>query len=163
MPSRSIITTALIAGAALALGAATAAPAKNAKKSTTLGCSLQLLAQGPPQGTPARGIQFGFATCPRPFGSGVHYDAYTVTPTGPGQGTIAGTFTNYYNRGTTSGRFALTFAASSPTTISYTGTVTYTGGTGAFRRVRGGGTITCTSADGGAHKACTVNSTLTGI
>ncbi|MEA2220047.1 MAG: hypothetical protein QOJ35_2673 [Solirubrobacteraceae bacterium] len=156
-----IITTALVAGAALAAGGAAGAPAKSAK--TRITCTLQLFAQGPPQGTPPGGIQFGFPACPRPFGTGVHYDAYTITPTGAGQGSIAGIFKNYYDRGTARGTFALTFSATSPTDIAYTGTVTYTRGTGAFSHLRGRGTITCTSSDGGAHKACRVHSTLTGI
>ena len=165
MRSRSIVTTALVAGAALAVGTASAAPATSAKKAKALTCGLEIFAQGPPQGTPPSGIQFGFTNCPRPLGRGVHYDAYTVMPAGPGQGAINGTFKNHYNRGTTSGTFAITFSASptNPASITYTGTVTYTRGTGAFRRVRGGGTIMCTTADGGAHKVCTVNSRLTGI
>jgi len=57
----------------------------------------------------------------------------------------------------------MTFSATSPKDIAYTGTVTYTGGTGKFKHVNGSGTIHCTSSDGGAHKACTVNSTLTGV
>jgi hypothetical protein len=164
MRSRSIITTALVAGAALAIGAATGAPAKSAKKVAALTCGLEIFAQGPPQGTPPSGIQFGFADCPRPFGHGLHYDAYTVTPSGQGQGAIDGTFKNYYNRGTASGTFAITFSTSTenPANVTYTGTVAYTRGTGAFRRVRGGGTIMCTTTNGGARKSCTVNSRLTG-
>ncbi len=47
--------------------------------------------------------------------------------------------------------------------MSYSGTVTYTNGTGKFKNVRGGGAIECTSGDRGAHKSCTVHSTLTGV
>ena len=57
----------------------------------------------------------------------------------------------------------MTFAATSPMNITYKGTVTYTGGTGKFRHVKGTGTIECTTTDGGAHKACTVKSRLTGL
>lgn len=85
-----------------------------------------------------------------------------MTPTGPGHGTITGRFKNYFDRGTRSGTFELTFAATSPTNIAYTGTVTYTGGTGKFKHLRGSGTIQCATTDGGAHKACAVNSTITG-
>ena len=158
----SIILTAVIAAGTLTLVVAGGAPAKSERR-TTLDCSLSIFAQGPPQGTPPSGIQFGFAECPRPFGRGLHYSAYTVTPSGPGRGTIAGTFKNAYNRGTAGGTFTLMFSATSPTNITYAGTVTYTRGTGAFSHVRGSGTITCTSSDAGAHKACSVHSTLTGI
>lgn len=153
-----IITSALVAAAALAV--APTAGATGSTKATKLSCEIAVFAQGAP--TPS-GMQFGKSTCPAPFGKGLHYDEYTVTPTAPGQGTIAGTFKNYYDRGTASGTFALTFAASSTTDITYTGTVTYTGGTAKFKHVRGGGTIQCTTHDGGAHKACTVHSALTGI
>ena len=159
MHRRTCTTAALVAAAAVAAGPATGAPAAS-KKETKLACSLELYAQGAPNPS---GIQFGFATCPKPFGKGVHNSAYTVTPTGMGQGTIAGRFRNYYALGTAAGTFALTFSATSPGNVTYTGTVTYTGGTGTFKHVKGAGTIECTSADGGAHTACTVNSTLTGV
>ena len=58
---------------------------------------------------------------------------------------------------------AMTFAATSPMNITYQGTLQYIGGTGKFRRVRGSGTIECTTSDGGAHKSCTVKSKLTGL
>ncbi|MEY2514095.1 MAG: hypothetical protein QOJ89_1453 [bacterium] len=59
--------------------------------------------------------------------------------------------------------FQLTIAAGSPTNLTYTGTVTYTSGSGRFKHVRGGGTIACSTTDGGAHKQCNVTTTLTGI
>ena len=49
------------------------------------------------------------------------------------------------------------FAATSPTTITYTGDVTITGGTGAFKHLTASEKIQCTTTDGGAHKSCTVN------
>ncbi len=160
MQGKTIITAALVAAAAIAAGPATGATAK-ASKETKLTCGLEIYAQGAPNPS---GIQFGFASCPKPFGDGVHHSAYTVTPpTATSPATIAGTFKNYYNRGTASGTFALTVSPTGPGAFTYTGTVTYTGGTAKFRHVRGAGTITCTSTDNGAHKACTVNSTLRGI
>jgi len=38
-----------------------------------------------------------------------------------------------------------------------------TGGTGAFKNIKGRGTIDCTSSDGGAHRSCKANLTLKGI
>jgi hypothetical protein len=154
-----IFTTMLAVSAAVALAPGSGVAAKPAKV-TRLACSLTLNAQGQPNPS---GIHLGFAACPAPLGRGLHYNTYTVTPTSPGHGTIASRFKNYYDRGTTKGTAALTFAATSPTNITYTGTVTFTGGTGAFRRIKGKGTIQCTTTDGGAHKACTVNSKVTGI
>lgn len=101
--------------------------------------------------------------CPKPFGKGLHFNEYTVTPAAPASGTAAGSFKNFYDRGTMRGSFALTFSATAPGAVTYAGTVTYTGGTGKFKHVRGSGTIRCTTTDGGAQKTCTVNSELTGI
>jgi hypothetical protein len=81
---------------------------------------------------------------------------------GPGHGSVAGRFKNYFDAGTRSGTFSLTFTATSPLSIIYSGTVSYTGGTGKFQHQRGSGTIKCTTADGGAHKSCTVTSTKMG-
>jgi len=155
-----IITTAVLTAAAVAVPVA-GAPAK-AGKAAKVRCTLQLTAQGPPAGTPPVGVSFGLVQCDSPFGKGVHRGSAAVTPTRPGNGTIAVRFKNYYDRGTISGRIAGTFSATSPTNITYTGTVTFTAGTGAFKRVRGRGAIQCTTADAGVHKACTVTSKLTG-
>lgn len=154
------IATALAAATAVALlpgGAVAATAAKQAKK---FHCSLELIAQGKPNPS---GSHFGFARCPAPFGKGVQYNTYTVTPSSPTSGSIAGKFKNYYNTGTAHGTFALTFSATSPANVTYTGTVTYTGGTGAFTHIKGSGTVTCTTTDGGAHKSCVVDSKLTGV
>ncbi len=158
MRSRIIIATAIMASTALAVSAGNGASAQGTNP-TTITCTLELFAQGMPNPT---GIQFGLVACPRPFGKGVHFDKVTVTPTGPGHGTVAVSFKNYFDRGTRSGTVALTYAATSPMNITYTGTVTFTGGTGKFKHLRGSGTIQCTSTDGGAHKSCMVTSTLAG-
>ncbi len=154
--------TALTATTALLLAPATGVTA-NRKHAKNFTCTLQLNVQGPPQGTPPAAESLGLVGCPAPFGDGVHHSTAVATPTSPGHGTIAVSFKNYYDRGTTNGTVTGTFAATSPTDITYTGTVTYLGGTGRFRHVRGGGTIDCTSSDGGAHKACTVHTKLTGV
>ena len=149
---RTILATAAVAAAAVA--AATGAAAKSVTP-RSVPCTLAIFAQGPPaNGT---GIQFGRVNCPRPYGKGVHFDTYALTPTGPGRGTLAVRFKNYFDRGTRSGTAALTFAATSPTNITYTGDVTISGGTGAFSHLTAREKIQCTTTDGGAHKSCTVN------
>jgi hypothetical protein len=157
MRRTSIITTTLLASTALAAGFSGGASAKH--EATQLSCALELVAEGIPNPT---GTHSGTVECPDPFGSGTHASTYTVTPTGMGTGTIAAEFTNTYHRGTASGTAAMTFTATA-TGIVYSGTVTYTGGTRKFKHVQGGGTIECTSTDRGAHKSCTVTSTLSGI
>lgn len=158
MQRRSIIAAALAATAALTTLSATGVAAK--PKMTKVNCTLELFAQGAPNPS---GIHFGIPSCPGTFGTGLHHNSYTVTPTAPGQGTIAATFKNAYNLGTVRGTAAMTFAATSPGNIAYAGTVRYTRGTGAYRKVRGTGTITCTTSDGGVHKSCTVTSKVTGL
>lgn len=160
MHSKWITVTGLVATAALVAAPSTGATAKS-KKETKLSCNLEVFAQGAPNPS---GIHFGFASCPKPFGKGLHHNKYTVTPpTATSPGAISGTFKNYYNLGTARGTFAMTFKPTGPGAFAYTGTVTYTGGTAKFKNVRGTGTIQCASTDGGAHKSCSVNSTLTGI
>lgn len=159
MRPSTTITTTFVMAVALAAAPATAAPAKQ-KKVTAINCTLELYAQGAP--TPS-GIHFGFPHCTKPLGKGLHFNEYTVTPTGPGTGTVAARFKNFYDRGTMRGTAAMTFAATAPGAITYTGTLTYTGGTGKFKHVRGTGTIRCTTTDSGARKSCSVASRLTGI
>ena len=154
------LATALVAATAMALLPGGAAAAAKSTKAKTFRCALELIAQGKPNPS---GSHFGFARCPAPFGKGVQYNTYTVTPSSPTSGSIAGKFKNYYNTGTARGTFALTFSATSPANVTYTGTVTYTGGTGALRHVKGTGTVACTTTDGGANKSCVVNSKLTGV
>lgn len=158
MRRRLIITAALAATAALAVGPGNGAAAKS-KRVTHLSCAFELYAQGPPPSANS----FGLVSCPRPLGDGLHYGSSTMTPTGPRQGTVAVSFKKYFDRGTISGTVAGTLAAASPMNIIYNGTVTMTGGTGRFKHVSASGRLACTSADGGARKSCTVNLRLRGI
>ena len=159
MRRRNLISMALIATSAIAF--APGASAKS-KKVTKLSCVIEAFQQGVPNPS---AIQFGFVSCPKPLRNGLHYSALTVSsqPAPGDPGAANGTFKNHFNRGTTSGTFELTVAASSPMNLTYTGTVTYTGGTGKFKHIKGGGAIVCTTTDGGARKLCEVNATLTGI
>ena len=78
------IATALAAATAVALlpGGATAATAT--KKAKKFRCGLELIAQGKPNpsGSPLRLRP----ACPAPFGKGVQYNTYTVTPSSPTSG-----------------------------------------------------------------------------
>ena len=161
MQRRTLITVAAAATATIAGAAGTGASA-NHKKVTELSCTIEAIQLAAPNPT---AVQLGTVSCPRPFGNGLHRGAFTVTSKpAPGvPGAASGTFKNYYDGGTTSGTFAVTIVATSPTNLTYTGTVTYTGGTARFKHVRGAGTITCTTADGGTHKLCDVQTRLTGI
>jgi len=158
---RYIIPTALVATAAIAAGAGTGASAKS-DAPKKLKCKIEMFALGQPN--PSVG-HLGFVKCPKPFDRGLHYNRVTITkkPSPGVPGAATGKFKNYYNRGTTKGTVVLTIVVTSPLNQTYTGTVTYTGGTGRFRHVKGSGKIECTTADAGAHKSCKVKSTLTGV
>ncbi len=153
------ITMAVIATAVIAVGPGSGASATS-KKTTKLSCTIEAFQQGMPNPS---AIQFGYVSCPKPFGNGLHHSAFTVTTKpAPGlPGAANGTFKNYYNRGTTKGTFELTIVASNPANLTYAGTITYTGGTGKFKHIKGGGQLRCTSSDGGPHKSCTVELELT--
>jgi hypothetical protein len=161
-----ISSTAVAATAALALGAAGSGPATAAKgkRATTVACTFELFAQGPPQGTPPSVNSFGLVDCGRPLGDGVHYGAAGAPPPGATSGPIAVRFKKYFDEGTITGTVAGTFAATSVSNIiTYEGTVTVTGGTGSFKRVKGGGRLRCTSSNGGPRKSCSAKLKLTGI
>lgn len=155
------LTTALAASAVLALGAGSGAAAKS-KRVTQISCGLELTAQGPPQGTPPATQSFGVVSCPRPFGAGVHQGSSTATAPVDGRGTFAVNFKKYFDRGTIRGTVTGTFTASPPN-VANTGTVAIAGGTGAYRRARGTGTLNCASTDGGVHRSCTFTLKLTGV
>lgn len=158
--------TTLVAIAALAVAPGNPASAKGKDRVTKSSCTIDSLALGQPTPAGPTVTQLGFVACPQPFGSGLHHSQITIGKfPGPGvSGSATGTFKNYFNRGTTRGTVAVTVVANGgPMNLTFTGTVKYTGGTGRFRHVKGDGTIVCTSTDGGLHKSCNVNTTLTGI
>ena len=159
MTRSKIITTAAVAVTALTVlpGAGVSARSKKVTKITT---TIEQYAQGAPNPS---GIQFGLVRSSAPLGKGLQYSSYTVTPpSATSPATVTGRFKNAYDLGTTHGTFALTFPAPGAN-VTYTGTITFTGGSGRFRNIKGGGTIVCTTSDGGAHKLCTVHAKATGI
>lgn len=159
MRRRTLSTVAVVAIATLTYGVGSSA-AKG--KRMTLTCTIEAFQQGLPDPS---AIHLGFVKCPKPLGHGLHYNAFTVTttPAAGAPGAAEGRFVNYYDRGTTRGTFRLAIVASSPTSLTYRGTVTYSAGTGKFKHIKGVGTIVCTSSDAGARKLCTVTTTLTGL
>jgi len=165
MGRKLTIGIAITAAAALAVIPGNAASAKSTKV-TKLSCTIDSYALGQPTPASPTVTHLGFVGCPKPFGSGLHYHQITIDrfPAQGVAGAASGHFKNYFNHGTTRGTVVTSVVANGgPANLTFTGTVTYTGGTGKFRRVKGGGTIVCTSTDGGAHKSCTINTTLTGV
>jgi hypothetical protein len=104
-----------------------------------------------------QGWQYGAVQCGKVFGRGIAANKFALQDSGD----LEGTWSQYYRVGTIRGKFAMTPAdtgpPSSPTTfaaISYAGTATVDGGTGAYRKAKGKGTMKCSSTDG-VHFTCT--------
>ena len=134
-------------------------------KPTTLHCSASLTTTPPPGSAtvdqPAsQGSQYGPTHCPtKSFGGGIMEDSFTV----PDSGDTVGTYKQYFNAGTIKGEFDLTPNEGAPisgttfTSETWTGTITVTGGTGAYKGIKGTktpGVINC-SSDDSVHLSCT--------
>ena len=135
--------------AALALLAGSASGAKVVKKTT---CTFHLVGVSPP--TAVRGEDFGTVSCKKVYGKGVQHDTYTTTTTSPTTGTVKGRYKDFFNKGTTHGKFNIAFSAAPTGVVTYTGTATIDGGTGKFKHSKGTAKVTCTSPDGGVHTNC---------
>jgi hypothetical protein len=159
--------TAIIAAAAMGLALPSIAPAKTRK----ITCKLDLFATIPQPAPTA--ANFGSSSCGKPFGFGVQKDSSTVTRSSLTTGVFEGPFKMFFDTGTIKGTFKISFVttlappvppATLPTIagVVYTGTVKVTGGTGAWRRIRGGGSVTGTSPDA-KRTSLTEKMTLTGF
>ncbi len=110
------------------------------------------------------GVDFVSAHCAAPFGNTVESGTYTSTVNmTTGAGTVKGTFTHWFLTGTDHGRFSGTFQFTSATDATYKFVITVTGGTGAFKGVKGKGTESCSTTDGGAILRCKYVVELTGL
>jgi hypothetical protein len=154
---------ALVAASAITAALPAAAPAKTRK----ITCKLDLFATIPQPAPTA--ANFGTSSCGKPFGFGVQKDSSTVTRSSLTTGLFEGPFKMFFDTGTIKGTFKIAFVttlappvppATLPTIagVVYTGTVAVTGGTGAWRRIRGTGTVTGTSPDA---KRTSLTETLT--
>ncbi len=163
------LVVAVMAVGVLAVGAAQAMAAKSKSKSkapktvtTTVSCKVSLGTLSAPGETAvippaAQGSQYGPVHCGGAIGSGIQSDTFKLMDSGDVQGKYA----QYFGTGTVHGSFSLTpddtGAPSSTTTfanVSYTGTMNVAGGTGAYKKATGKGTLKCSSNDG-VHFSCT--------
>jgi hypothetical protein len=139
-----------LAGVVAAAGVVAPAGSAATKKTKNITCALTLFATiKQPAPTAAN---FGPAKCSRPFGTGVQQDSSKTTRTSLTAGSFTGPFKLFFDRGTIKGTFTIGFvttlsASYQITGVTYQGTLTITGGTAAFRRVRGTGTVTGSSPD----------------
>lgn len=133
-----------------AAGAVAPASAAAKKKTKNISCALTLFATiKQPAPTAAN---FGSTQCSRPFGSGVQQDSSTTTRTSLTSGSFSGPFKMFFDRGAIKGTFKISFvtmlsASYQITGITYQGTLKITGGTAAYRKVRGTGTVSGSSPD----------------
>jgi hypothetical protein len=142
--------------AALVVVTATAAAAGSATKVT---CTLQLQTLAAPG---ASGEDFGTVDCGHVFGKGVQHDPLvTVTPASATTGTATGSFKEFFDAGTIHGTFNLTYTVTPPTAVAYSGTAKISGGTGAYKHVKGSAKVVCSSSDAGTHTTCTDKVRLT--
>jgi hypothetical protein len=151
----------LVIGATSALGAKPAANAKPKPVKVKVTCKSNVgdvPADGQNSVVPPvdQGWQYGAVHCGKVFGSGIAANKYQLQDSGD----LEGSWTQYYKVGTIHGKFTMTPGdtgpPSSPTTfatVSYSGTATVDGGTGAYKKAKGKGTMNCSSVDG-VHFTC---------
>jgi len=157
MRRKSLLAGAIAAAGVLAVSApvidaaaSTAAASPGAAKTT---CTFRIYSQTP---TRLSGFAFGYVKCSDPFGNGVQSSTYRATVNAKtGAATNEGSYKNWFDAGTVYGSFSLRGRYTSPAAATFRGTFTITGGTGAFRGAKAEGTLTCSTANGGATSTCT--------
>ena len=164
MPRKYLLAGAIAVVGVLAVGVPIAGAAEGTATTRpgarTITCSIMTYNQTPNQ---LSGFTFGYISCPKPFGNGVQSGTYSVTVTATGAVIQKGTFTSWFDTGTTHGTYSLIGRYTSATAATFKGTATDTGGTGAFRRINATGPLTCSTTDAGAASTCTRVATLSGL
>lgn len=134
---RAIAIAISVAAATVGL-CAQAGIAKPPKNTLTITCNERLLIQSfPTQSAP--GEDFGTVSCSGPFGDGIQYDTFTLSPKTSTTGTAELRFKAYFDLGTVSGVWRATYEFTSPTTAIFDQSVEWAGGTGRYKHVRGTG------------------------
>jgi hypothetical protein len=161
---RICLVGAAVAAGSLTVGVVTspAATTKAKAKTIAVGCSSNVTTAIPAGETEViaattDGTQYGEVRCNKGLGSGLQSNTFTTLDSGNFQGQ----FKLYLDAGTIRGNFTLTPAEGPALTTgtfqsaSYTGTLTVTGGTGAYAhgRTKGVGSVTCSSPDD-VHLSC---------
>lgn len=154
----SLLVGIIGAGAFVVSAATSSAAAK--PKATKITCKSTVYY---PMPTQSKGIAFADLNCPKPgAGAGVQSIKYseTISPAGAASAKLA--FKDWFDTGTTHGTASFSGQFTSATTGTVKGPVTLTGGTGAYKGVKGKGTSSCSTNDGGAIFTCTTVLALTG-
>ncbi len=147
---------------AVGIGVASAA-SSSAAQTVVVKCHVSLSTVPPPGSNsvdqpPSQGAQYGPVQClTGSLGSGVEKDSFKV----PDSGDTVGSYAQYFATGSIHGKFNLSptegtgnLSSTSFESESWVGTVTVTGGTGAWAGASGKeGTLKCTSGDT-VHLTC---------
>ena len=160
MRGKLTLLSGVIAAGVVVVGAA-ASTAAAKPKATKISCRSTVYY---PMPTQPKGLAFAYENCPKPgAGAGVQSISYNATVSSTGAVTAKLAFKRWSDTGTTHGTASLTGRFTSATTGTIKGPVTITGGTGAYKAVRGKGTTTCSTNDGGAIYTCRTLLALTGL
>ena len=164
---RKWLVVAVMAVGLLVIGATSALGAKSKANATPKPVKVKVTCKSTVGDVPAdgddsvvppvdQGWQYGAVQCGKVFGKGIAANKFALQDSGD----LEGSWSQYYSLGTIHGKFSMTPAdtgpPSSPTTfatVSYAGTATVDGGTGAYKKAKGKGTMNCSSSDG-VHFTC---------
>ena len=154
---RGALPLACAAALIIVLGSTGAAAQPGAKKPTMkIKCTTTTYNVSYPQ---LSGLNLSTFKCSKPFGAGVQR-AVTKTKATGSQVTVTGTFKNFFDTGTNHGTVSLSGKVTTGT-ITASGSLTVTGGTGAYKGMKGTGKISCTTSDAGKTFHCKVTGTGT--
>jgi hypothetical protein len=156
MRLKPLMWTAVALAIACAGLGSSAIAAPSAEKKVT--CTLHLQSLAAP--SDPTGEAFGTSSCSGVFGSGLMHLNYTATTTSATTASVTGPFKQYYDTGTVHGTFKLTLNATASGAVTYTGTATISGGTGAYKLARGSGKLTGSATDA-HHSTFSYHVTLT--
>ena len=155
----------------LATGSKKPAKTKPAPKpvTTKVSCKLGLVLQPTALVTTivpgtTSGSQFGTAKCPGPVGGGLQSDKFTTDDAGD----VTAPYTQWFKGGTLAGQYTLIPTGGGQPSAgnnsfgaqTYSGTLTVTGGSGAWKGATGKAKLTCATPDA-VHLACTESLTVT--
>ena len=157
MRRKSLLAGAIAIAGVLAVGVpvvgAAASTTATSPKATKITCTFKNYIQTPKQ---LSGFSFGYISCPKPIGHGVQSATYSATVNAKTRAaTEKGSYTNWFAAGTLYGTYSLRGQYTSPTTATFKGTFTVSGGTGAYKGTKGTGSLSCRTTNAGATSTCT--------
>jgi hypothetical protein len=135
---------------------------------TKLSCKLTLVLQPLANDTSivpgATGSQAGTVKCPGSVGGGAQTDKFTTDDSGD----VTAPYTQWFKGGTLAGQYTLVPTGGGQPSAgnnsfgaqSYSGTLTVTGGSGAWKGATGKAKLSCATTDG-VHLVCTESLTVT--